>query len=68
MALLKVEDLKVHFPIKGGVFGRTLDYVRAVDGVSFELQPRNVRNRWGIRERQINNWKSDYALNKSNRR
>ena len=38
MALLKVEDLKVHFPIKGGVFGRTLDYVRAVDGVSFELQ------------------------------
>ncbi|PFJ50030.1 ABC transporter ATP-binding protein [Bacillus cereus] len=39
MALLKVEDLKVHFPIKGGVLGRTLDYVRAVDGVSFELQP-----------------------------
>ncbi|MEH7455779.1 ATP-binding cassette domain-containing protein [Bacillus sp. JJ1127] len=39
MALLKVTDLKVHFPIKGGVFGRTLDYVRAVDGVSFELQP-----------------------------
>ncbi|WHY29845.1 ABC transporter ATP-binding protein [Bacillus wiedmannii] len=38
MALLKVEDLKVHFPIKGGFFGRTLDYVRAVDGVSFELQ------------------------------
>ena len=38
MALLKVEDLKVHFPIKGGIFGRTLDYVRAVDGVSFELQ------------------------------
>ncbi|PDZ43073.1 ABC transporter ATP-binding protein [Bacillus wiedmannii] len=39
MALLKVEDLKVHFPIKGGFFGRTLDYVRAVDGVSFKLQP-----------------------------
>ena len=39
MALLKVTDLKVHFPIKGGFFGRTLDYVRAVDGVSFELQP-----------------------------
>ncbi|HDX9629228.1 TPA: ABC transporter ATP-binding protein [Bacillus cereus] len=39
MALLKVEDLKVHFPIKGGFFGRTLDHVRAVDGVSFELQP-----------------------------
>ncbi|MDA1634883.1 ATP-binding cassette domain-containing protein [Bacillus cereus] len=39
MALLKVEDLKVHFPIKGGFFGRTLDHVRAVDGVSFELHP-----------------------------
>ncbi|ABS20903.1 ABC transporter ATP-binding protein [Bacillus cytotoxicus] len=39
MALLKVNDLKVHFPIKGGFFGRTLDYVHAVDGVSFELQP-----------------------------
>ncbi|MEW4154222.1 ATP-binding cassette domain-containing protein [Bacillus thuringiensis] len=39
MALLKVDDLKVHFPIKGGFFGRTLDYVRAVDDVSFELQP-----------------------------
>ena len=39
MALLKVDDLKVHFPIKGGFFGRTLDFVRAVDGVSFELQP-----------------------------
>ncbi|PGK81837.1 ABC transporter ATP-binding protein [Bacillus thuringiensis] len=39
MALLKVDDLKVHFPIKGGFFGHTLDYVRAVDGVSFELQP-----------------------------
>ncbi|WP_047980565.1 ABC transporter ATP-binding protein [Ornithinibacillus contaminans] len=38
MAFLKVEDLKVHFPIKGGLFGRTLDYVRAVDGVSFSLE------------------------------
>ncbi|KOS30425.1 hypothetical protein ADK18_03330 [Bacillus anthracis] len=37
MALLKVEDLKVYFPIKGGVFGRTFGYVRAVDGVSFVL-------------------------------
>ncbi|WP_042144050.1 ABC transporter ATP-binding protein [Paucisalibacillus sp. EB02] len=38
MGFLKVEDLKVHFPIKGGLFGRTLDYVRAVDGVSFTLE------------------------------
>ncbi|SET51617.1 peptide/nickel transport system ATP-binding protein [Oceanobacillus limi] len=38
MAFLEVEDLKVHFPIKGGIFGRTVDYVRAVDGVSLSLE------------------------------
>lgn len=38
MAFLKVEDLKVHFPIKGGVFGRTVDHVKAVDGVSFNIE------------------------------
>jgi peptide/nickel transport system ATP-binding protein len=35
--LLQVKDLTVHFPIKRGVFRRTVGYVRAVDGVSFEL-------------------------------
>lgn len=38
MAFLEVEDLKVHFPIQGGVFGRTVDHVRAVDGVSFSIE------------------------------
>ena len=38
MSYLKVKDLKVHFPIKGGVFGRTVDHVKAVDGVSFSLE------------------------------
>lgn len=38
MAYLEVKDLKVHFPIKGGVFGRTVDHVKAVDGVSFSLE------------------------------
>lgn len=38
MSLLKVEDLKVHFPIRGGVFRTIVDYVRAVDGISFELR------------------------------
>jgi oligopeptide transport system ATP-binding protein len=38
-ALLSVEDLKVHFPIKGGMLGTTFAHVRAVDGVSFELKP-----------------------------
>ncbi|MEH7523281.1 dipeptide ABC transporter ATP-binding protein [Bacillus sp. JJ1503] len=37
--LLKVENLKKHFPIKGGVFGnRTMKHVKAVDGVSFEVK------------------------------
>lgn len=35
--LLSVENLKKYFPIKGGVFQKTLGYVRAVDGVSFFL-------------------------------
>src|SRR5690625_978632 len=38
MAFLKVEDLKVHFPVKGGIFGRTVDHVKAVDGVSFSIE------------------------------
>ncbi|MGC6425178.1 MAG: ABC transporter ATP-binding protein [Lentimonas sp.] len=35
--LLSVRDLKVYFPIKGGVLQRTLDVVKAVDGVSFDI-------------------------------
>jgi peptide/nickel transport system ATP-binding protein len=38
-ALLEVENLKVYFPIKKGFFGRTTDYVKAVDGVSFTVNP-----------------------------
>src|SRR5699024_10476709 len=38
MSYLKVENLKVHFPIKGGIFCRTVDHVKAVDGVSFSLE------------------------------
>ena len=36
--ILEVRDLKVYFPIKKGVFSRTAGYVKAVDGVSFDLQ------------------------------
>jgi oligopeptide transport system ATP-binding protein len=35
--LLEVNHLKKHFPIKGGVFSKTVGYVYAVDGVSFTL-------------------------------
>ncbi|MFN5456198.1 ATP-binding cassette domain-containing protein, partial [Bradyrhizobium sp.] len=37
MPLLQVNDLKKHFPISGGLFGRTKSKVHAVDGVSFEI-------------------------------
>jgi oligopeptide transport system ATP-binding protein len=36
--LLEVKGLKKHFPIKGGVFSKTVGHVYAVDGVSFTLQ------------------------------
>jgi len=39
MALLEVKNLKVYFPIKGGVLGRTLGYVKAVDDISFTINP-----------------------------
>ncbi len=35
--LLQVKDLVKQLPIKGGLLGRTVDRVHAVDGVSFEL-------------------------------
>ena len=36
--ILEVRDLKVWFPIKKGVFALTSGYVKAVDGVSFDLR------------------------------
>ncbi len=36
--ILEVRDLKVWFPIKKGIFSRTTGYVKAVDGVSFDLK------------------------------
>ena len=35
--LVSVRDLKVHFPVKGGVLQRTVDVVKAVDGISFDV-------------------------------
>jgi microcin C transport system ATP-binding protein len=37
--LVGTDDLKVWFPIKKGVIRRTVDHVKAVDGVSFSLRP-----------------------------
>lgn len=36
--LLTVNRLKQYFPIKGGIFGRTLNYVKAVDDISFTVR------------------------------
>ncbi|MGC8486730.1 MAG: ABC transporter ATP-binding protein [Clostridia bacterium] len=36
--LLRVTDMKVHFPIRGGLLSRTVGYVHAVDGVSFDIK------------------------------
>ena len=35
--ILKVENLKKYFPIKGGFFSKTIGNVKAVDGVSLEV-------------------------------
>ena len=36
--ILKVENLKKYFPIKGGFFSKTIGNVKAVDGVSLEVR------------------------------
>jgi oligopeptide/dipeptide ABC transporter ATP-binding protein len=35
--LLEVRDLKKHFPVRKGLFGRPSEHLLAVDGVSFDL-------------------------------
>ena len=37
--LLDVTNLEVHFPIKSGLFGKVRGYVKAVDGISFNVKP-----------------------------
>ena len=36
--MLKVENLKVHYPIRGGFFNTIKDHVYAVDGVDIEIE------------------------------
>ena len=35
--LLEVKNLKQYFPIKGGILGRTIAHVKAVDDISFDV-------------------------------
>jgi ABC-type oligopeptide transport system ATPase subunit len=37
--VLEVRGLKKHFPIRAGLFQRTVGQVYAVDGVSFDIAP-----------------------------
>jgi oligopeptide/dipeptide ABC transporter ATP-binding protein len=37
--LLEVQDLKTHFPVRGGVWLHAVAVCKAVDGVSFQLMP-----------------------------
>ena len=36
--LLRVDDLKMHFPIRRGILQRQVGAVKAVDGVTFEVR------------------------------
>jgi peptide/nickel transport system ATP-binding protein len=36
-SLLRVEDLRIHYPIRKGVFKRVVGHVKAVDGVDLEI-------------------------------
>jgi peptide/nickel transport system ATP-binding protein len=36
--IAQIEDLKVHFPIRKGLFKRTVAHVKAVDGVSLDIR------------------------------
>lgn len=36
--LLEVKGLKKYFPIKGGVFSRTVGHIKAIDGISFYVK------------------------------
>ena len=37
--LLAVKNLKVYFPVRRGILARVVDYIRAVDDVSFNVYP-----------------------------
>ncbi len=40
--LVEVKNLKVYFPVRGGLFRRKKLYVRAVDGVSFSIGKKEI--------------------------
>ncbi|KKK36394.1 hypothetical protein WQ57_19640 [Mesobacillus campisalis] len=37
LPLLEIQELKVHIPLKSGLFGRKYSFVKAIDGVDFSI-------------------------------
>ena len=40
--ILKIKDLKVWYPVKKGIFKKTVDYVKAVDEINFSLKKKET--------------------------
>jgi len=40
--ILKIKDLKVWYPIKKGIFKKTVDYVKAIDDINFTLNKKET--------------------------
>ena len=38
MALLEIRDLKKYFPVAAGLLGQQREYVKAIDGVSLDVE------------------------------
>ena len=66
--LLEVKNLKAYFPIKGGVFSRTIGHVKAVDGVSFTINKGEVFGLVGESGAENNNRKTILRLVQKRRR
>ncbi len=39
VGFIEVKDLKVHYPIRGGILNTVQDYVKAVDGINLIIEP-----------------------------
>jgi microcin C transport system ATP-binding protein len=37
-SIMEIEDLKVYFPIKKGILQKTIDYIKAVDGLNLNIK------------------------------
>lgn len=42
LPVIEVSSLKVHFPIRKGVFGKTIGHVKAVDSISFTINKGDI--------------------------